>query len=155
MEWADAVAVAARAHGFLRDKSGVLQLAHGIEVASALGDATDDERAAAVLHDVLEDTGWTKNDLRTAGVPELVIEAVEHVSRREQPEKERYRDFIERTATADGEAGRIARRVKQADLLVNMARVHELEGGESMLEQRYVPSLERIRAAMRESGESP
>lgn len=155
MEWADAVAVSARAHGFLRDKSGVLQLAHGIEVASALGDGTDDERAAALLHDVLEDTGWAVDDLRRAGVPEIVIEAVEYVSRRENPEKERYLDFIERTARADGEAGRIARRVKQADLLVNMARVHELEGGESMLEKRYVPALERIRAAMRERGESP
>jgi (p)ppGpp synthase/HD superfamily hydrolase len=153
VEWADAVAVAARAHGFLRDKSGALQLAHGIEVASALGDASNDERAAAVLHDVLEDTGWTADDLRSAGVPEVVIDAVEHVSRREQPEKERYRDFIERTATAEGEAGRIARRVKQADLLVNMERVHELEGGESMREKRYVPALERIREAMRERGE--
>jgi (p)ppGpp synthase/HD superfamily hydrolase len=155
VEWHDAVAVAARAHGLMRDKSGVLALAHAIEVASALGDASDDERAAALLHDVLEDTGWTPADLRAAGVPEVVIEAVEHVSRREHPEKERYRDFIERTATADGEAGRIARRVKLADLLVNMERVHELPGGEGLREQRYVPALERIRAAMRERGESP
>lgn len=152
MEWADAVAIAARAHRFLRDKSGVLQLAHGIEVASALGDASDEERAAAVLHDVLEDTGWTADDLRAAGVPEVVIEAVEHVTRRENPEKERYRDFIERTARAGGEAGRIARRVKHADLLVNMGRVHELPGGETMLEKRYVPALERIREAMRKRG---
>jgi (p)ppGpp synthase/HD superfamily hydrolase len=111
------------------------------------------KRAAAVLHDVLEDTGWTGDNLRRAGVPEVVIEAVEHVSCRENPEKERYRDFIERTAVAEGEAGRIARRVKHADLLVNMGRVHELPGGESMLEKRYVPALERIREAMRERGE--
>jgi (p)ppGpp synthase/HD superfamily hydrolase len=153
MEWEEAVAVAARAHGRQRDRSGVFELAHGIEVASALVEPTDDELAAAVLHDVLEDTSWSADDLRAAGVPDVVVEAVEHVSRIEEPEQERYRDFIERTARAAGESGRIARRVKEADLLVNMERVHSLPDGESMRRKRYVPALERIREAMRERGE--
>lgn len=154
MEWHEAVAIAARAHGAQRDRSGVLELAHGVHVASALGeDATDDELAAAVLHDVLEDTPWTRDDLLEAGVPLVVVEAVEHVSRIEHPQKERYRDFIERTARAEGESGRIARRVKVADLLTNMERIGSLPEGESMRRKRYVPALETIRAAMRERGE--
>jgi (p)ppGpp synthase/HD superfamily hydrolase len=154
MEWHEAVAVAAEAHGRLRDRSGILQLAHGVEVASALGDgATPDELAAAVLHDVLEDTGWTTEDLLHAGVPPVVVEAVEHVSRIEHPEKETYRAFIDRTAVADGEAGRIARRVKLADLMTNMERIRSLPEGESMRQKRYVPALETIRGAMRERGE--
>jgi (p)ppGpp synthase/HD superfamily hydrolase len=147
MRWHEAVAIAAQAHGGRRDRSGVLELAH------ASADATDDELAAAVLHDVLEDTPWTSQNLLDAGVPAVVVEAVEHVSRIEQPRKETYRDFIERTARAEGEAGRIARRVKVADLLTNMERIEALPEGESMRRKRYVPALETIRAAMRERGE--
>ena len=154
MEWHDAVAIAARAHGAQRDRSGILELAHAIEVASALGEgASADELAAAVLHDVLEDTDWTAEDLARAGVPPVVIEAVEHVSRIEEPEKETYRAFIARTAAADGEAGRIARRVKLADVMTNMERIRSLPEGEGMRRQRYLPALETIRGAMREKGE--
>ena len=156
MEWHEAIAVAARAHGMLRDKGGILQLAHGVEVASALGDdATDDELAAAVLHDVLEDTPWTRDRLFEAGVPPVVVEAVEHVTRIERPEKERYFDFIERTAEAPGEAGRIARKVKVADLTVNMGpRLRNLPGGGSMKRKRYIPALDRIRGAQAARGET-
>lgn len=155
MEWHEAVAVAARAHGMQRDKGGILELAHGVEVASALGDgATDDELAAAVLHDVLEDTPWTRDMLLAAGVPAVVVEAVEHVTRIEHPEKERYIEFIERTAEAPGEAGRIARKVKAADLRVNMGpRLRSLPGGESIKSKRYIPALERIRGAQAGRGE--
>ena len=157
MKWHEAVAVAARAHAMQRDKGGIFELAHGVEVASALGDgASDDELAAAVLHDVLEDTPWTREQLLEAGVPPVVVEAVEHVSRIEQPVKERYVDFIERTAEAPGEAGRIARKVKVADLTVNMGtRLRSLPGGESMKRKRYIPALERVRGAQAARGEAP
>jgi (p)ppGpp synthase/HD superfamily hydrolase len=122
-------------------------------VASALGEATPEERAAAVLHDVLEDTGWTAEMLRAAGVPPVVVEAVEHVTRIEEPQKERYRDFVRRTAEAEGEAGRIARRVKLADLVVNMERVRSLPEGQALRRKRYIPAMETIREAMRERGE--
>jgi (p)ppGpp synthase/HD superfamily hydrolase len=154
MRWDEAVAIAAKAHADARDRSGVLELVHGVTVASALGaDATEDELAAAVLHDVLEDTPWTRADLLAAGVPPVVVAAVEHVSRIEQPETETYRDFIDRTARADGEAGRIARRVKLADLLTNMERIGGLPEGAAMRQKRYLPALDTIRAAMRERGE--
>jgi (p)ppGpp synthase/HD superfamily hydrolase len=154
MRWDEAVAIAAKAHAGRRDRSGILELAHGIAVASALGDdATEDELAAAVLHDVIEDTAWTAEDLLAAGVPPVVVEAVEHVSRIERPEKETYRAFIDRTAGAQGEAGRIARRVKLADLLTNMERIGALPEGPAMRRKRYLPALDTIRAAMRERGE--
>jgi (p)ppGpp synthase/HD superfamily hydrolase len=154
MEWPDAVSIAARAHGRQRDRSEILELAHGVSVASALGDgATEDELAAAVLHDVLEDTDWTAEDLARAGVPRVVVDAVEHVTRIEEPEKETYRAFVDRTAEADGEAGRIARRVKLADLLTNMERIRSLPEAEDMRQKRYIPAIETIRRAMRERGE--
>ena len=154
MRWDEAVAIAARAHADRRDRSGILELVHGVTVASALGDdATEDELAAAVLHDVLEDTPWTTEDLLAAGVPPAVVEAVEHVSRIELPVKETYRAFIERTARAAGEAGRIARRVKLADLLTNLERIGALPEGSDLRQKRYLPAFDTIRAAMRERGE--
>jgi (p)ppGpp synthase/HD superfamily hydrolase len=154
MRWDEAVAIAAKAHAGRRDRSGILELAHSIAVASALGDeATEDELAAAVLHDVIEDTPWTAEDLLAAGVPPVVVDAVVHLSRIERPEKETYREFIDRTARAEGDAGRIARRVKLADLLTNMERIGALPEGPEMRRKRYLPALDTIRAAMRERGE--
>ncbi len=154
MDWYEAVEVAARAHGQQRDRSDVFQLVHSVSVASALGDgATDDELATAVLHDVIEDTDWTADDLLREGVPPVVVEAVEHVSRVE-PEKETYRAFVDRVARADGESGRIARRVKLADLLTNLERIGSLPEGESMRRKRYLPALETIRSAMRDRCET-
>jgi (p)ppGpp synthase/HD superfamily hydrolase len=154
MQWHEAVAIAARAHGRRRDRSDIFELAHAVHVASALGDgASDEELAAAVLHDVVEDTDWTAFDLLAAGVPPVVVEAVEHLTRIEEPEKETYRAFVARTAAAEGEAGHIARRVKLADLLTNMERIRSLPEAEGMRDKRYIPALETIRSAMRERGE--
>ena len=154
MKWHEAVAIAARAHGRQRDRSEVFELAHAVQVASAVGEgATDEELAAALLHDVIEDTDWSAADLLAAGVPPVVVEAVEHLTRIEEPEKETYRAFIVRTAAADGDAGRIARRVKLADLLTNMERIKTLAEAEGMRQKRYIPALETIRNAMRERGE--
>ena len=53
--FADVVAIAARAYGESRDRSGGLLLAHGVQVAQALGPgATPTAMNAALLHDVPE-----------------------------------------------------------------------------------------------------
>lgn len=50
---------------------------------------------AGVLHDVIEDTDWTAADLRAAGVPEDVVDAVVAVTRRSG---ETYMALIRRAA---------------------------------------------------------
>ena len=61
-----------------RNDPGELYLTHALDVAQALGpDATVSELSTAVLHDVLEDTDWTKDDLAESGVEAAVLEAVE------------------------------------------------------------------------------
>ncbi len=72
----------------------------------------DAERMAAVLHDVVEDTPWTLDALRARGFAEDVVDAVDHLTRRDG---ESYDEFAER-------AGRhpVARRVKVADLEDNL-----------------------------------
>jgi (p)ppGpp synthase/HD superfamily hydrolase len=66
-----------------RDGSQELYLTHSLDVAQALGpEAATSELTTAVLHDVLEDTDWTRDDLAEAGVQSDVLEAVEILTRR-------------------------------------------------------------------------
>ena len=106
----DAIALAAEAHSGQTDKAGAPYILHLLRVMQA--QKSTEARMAGVLHDLVEDTGYTFEDLEEMGYPDEVIEALRHVTKRDG---EPYADFAER-------AGRhpIARRVKTADLEDNM-----------------------------------
>ena len=70
------------------------------------------QQMAAVLHDVVEDTEWTFENLRKEGFDEALIEALDCLTRREG---ESYKEFIDRLAP-----NTVARAVKIADLEDNM-----------------------------------
>ncbi len=106
----NAIAFAARAHAGQQDKAGEPYILHPLRVM--LRCATEDERMAAILHDVVEDCGVTLDDLRRAGFPAEVVRAVDLLSRREG---EAYEAFIERLRPDP-----LARRVKLADLEDNI-----------------------------------
>jgi hypothetical protein len=72
-----------------------------------------DARATAWLHDALERTSISAEELRAAGVTDTELEALELLS---QAPSESYELYALRIAFADGEAGRLARAVKLADL---------------------------------------
>lgn len=101
-----AIALAAAGHEGQADKAGAPYILHPLRVMLRVW--TPEERMAAVLHDVVEDCGWTPDRLRLEGFPEAVVEAVDALSRRTG---EDYEAFILRAA-----ANPIARRVKLADL---------------------------------------
>ena len=67
---------------------------------------------AAVLHDVVEDSDWTLEQLRGEGFSEEVLQAVDCLTHRDG---ETYDEFITRVC-----ASAIARQVKIADLEDNM-----------------------------------
>lgn len=67
---------------------------------------------AAILHDVVEDSDWTIEQLRTRGFSEEVLHAVDGLTKRKG---ESYEAFVKR-ARQDP----IARQVKIADLEDNM-----------------------------------
>ena len=60
-----AIAIAADAHAGARDKAGEPYILHCLRVMLRLG--SEEERIAAVLHDLLEDTNWTREDLQQEG----------------------------------------------------------------------------------------
>jgi (p)ppGpp synthase/HD superfamily hydrolase len=106
----DAIALAAEAHRGQRDKSGQPYILHPIRVMMRC--QTEAQRIAAVLHDVVEDTGRSFDDLRDLGYPEDVLRALDCLTKRDG---EPYEAFVERAASDP-----IARVVKIADIEDNM-----------------------------------
>jgi (p)ppGpp synthase/HD superfamily hydrolase len=75
-----AVALAAAAHAGQVDKLGVDYIQHPLGVmARVIG---VDEQIVAVLHDVVEDTDVTLDDLRAQGFAEHIVRAVDAVTKR-------------------------------------------------------------------------
>lgn len=103
----EASALANAAHAGQVDKAGRPYIEHVCAVRDALAGHGVDAQIAGVLHDIIEDTATTADDLRAAGVPEHVVSAVESVSRRSG---ETYLELIARAA-----ADPLGRLVKLAD----------------------------------------
>ena len=96
--------------GMQKDLSGVPYVFHPWHVAEGMQDELC--TTVALLHDVLEDSDVTADDLRAEGFPRSVVEIVELLTRQEG---ESYRNYIERLAPNP-----VARKVKLADLAHNM-----------------------------------
>ena len=75
-----AIEIAARAHAGQVDKAGSAYIFHSLRVMLAV--KTQFERMAAVLHDTVEDTTVTLVDLRDAGFPPEVLDAVEALTKK-------------------------------------------------------------------------
>lgn len=94
------------------DKGGNSYMNHLTRVASKM--KSDTEKTIALLHDIIEDTGITKDDLLKMGFPIDVVEAVDILSRQEY---ETYNEFIDRILNSKNKS---AIKVKIADLEDNM-----------------------------------
>ncbi|QDH22092.1 bifunctional (p)ppGpp synthetase/guanosine-3',5'-bis(diphosphate) 3'-pyrophosphohydrolase [Saccharibacillus brassicae] len=105
-----AISIAARCHEGQRDKGGSPYVFHPLRLM--LKALTEQEQIVAVLHDTIEDSDLTLDDLRGEGFAEEIVEAVDRLSRRED---ETYHEFILRI-----KENRLASRVKILDLQDNM-----------------------------------
>jgi len=101
-----AIALAALAHVGQVDKAGAPYILHPLRVMLRLEGM--EERIVAVLHDVVEDSDWTLERLRNEGFSEIILQAIDAVSRR--PDED-YNEFIVRASKNS-----IGSRVKLADL---------------------------------------
>lgn len=100
-----AIAIATQAHAGQVDKAGEPYIEHPLRVMRAM--TTEPERIVAVLHDVVEDTTVTLEQLRDEGFSEDVLAAVDALTKR--PGESRMQ------AAARAKLNPIARRVKLAD----------------------------------------
>jgi (p)ppGpp synthase/HD superfamily hydrolase len=105
------------------DKAGQPYIGHVRRVVAAV--STPEEKLAAALHDLLEDTGMTAADLLTEGCPPEIVRVVEALTRGDD---ESYEDFVRRAAQDP-----IARAVKKADVADNAdeARLALLRTGQA------------------------
>ena len=104
-----ALQIAAKAHEGQKDKEGLPYILHPVRVM--MGVQGGEAQIVAVLHDVIEDTSVTAEDLRKAGFSEEVVAAVLCVTHRKD---EPYADHVVRC-----KGNEIARGVKLSDLTDN------------------------------------
>ena len=104
-----ALQIAVRAHEGQIDKDGQPYILHPLRVMNAVED--EQAKIVAVLHDVIEDTSVTFEDLRREGFDEVVLTALECLTHRKN---EPYADYVVRC-----KGNVIARQVKLADLEEN------------------------------------
>ena len=105
-----AIALSVETHKGQVDKYGRPYILHPLRVMFRLG--REDEQIVAVLHDVVEDSELTFDDVRQMGYSEEIIAALDGVTRRDD---ETYEEFVRRSGQNP-----ISRRVKLADLEDNM-----------------------------------
>lgn len=122
--------IAEEAHKDQVDKNSKPYIEHVHRVADRL--VYLEEKTIALLHDTLEDTDVTEEDLRKE-FPEFVVEAVKALTRNK--EKETYEDFIKRAALND-----MAIKVKVADIKDNYER--KMLEPRPDLKKRYKEALE-------------
>src|SRR5690349_238526 len=125
-----ALQIAARAHEGQVDKEGLPYILHPLRVMNAV--TGQDARIVAILHDVIEDTEVTADDLRREGFAEAIVTAVLGVTHRRD---ETYADYVVRCKGHD-----VTRRVKLADLEDNSRLERTI-----LRPDRLEPDLARIR----------
>ena len=125
-----ALQIAARAHEGQVDKHGQPYILHPLRVMSAV--EGDDARIVAILHDVIEDTSVTADDLRREGFGEEILEALDRLTHRQD---EPYAEYVIRCKDHD-----VARRVKLADLEDNSRLPRTI-----LRPDRIEPDIERVR----------
>lgn len=102
----EAIQFAAKAHAGALDKIGQPYILHPLRVMMRL--KTVPERITAVLHDVIEDTGFTMRDLLNEGLDPALVHSLELVTHRKGVPAEEYLHEIK--------SDPIALAVKKADL---------------------------------------
>jgi hypothetical protein len=142
----NAIRVAVLAHTGQTDNGGAPYITHPLRLMAAV--ESEHAKIVAVLHDVVEDTSVTIEDLRQQGFDEEILSGVECVThRRGEP----YADYVVRCKNQP-----LARLVKLADLVDNsrldrcIFRVNRVERDLARL-HRYVRSYKFLTDQLGES----
>lgn len=130
-----ALKICYEAHAGQVDKSGIPYVFHPFHLAEQMG--TEHEICAALLHDVMEDTAMTAEDLAGAGIPQEYVDTC--LKLKHEPGVP-YMDYVE---ALKGDP--VARRVKMADLAHNS----DLSRLDREPTEEDLRRIEKYRAAMR------
>lgn len=126
-----------RAHDGQVDKGGVPYVFHPFHVAEQMHSEYD--ICVALMHDVLEDTDYTIEDIRSEGFPEEILQALLCITR---DKNTAYEDYIRVVMTND-----IATRVKLADLEHN-SDISRLPGNDAVYHEQLLTRYAKARAVL-------
>ena len=121
------------------DKGGFPYVIHLLKVYSGVSDYL--EKVCALLHDVIEDTDVTYDDLKNVGYSEEVIEILTILTKLKG---EDYRDYVKRIIDSENYH---AMNIKLADLRHNMdsSRIKNPTPNDyERITKRYEPAYEKI-----------
>ncbi len=122
------------AHKDQTDKSGLPYVFHPFHLAEQMQD--EDTTITALLHDVVEDTHYTFDDLQTMGFPKHILDALKLLTHDDTV------PYMEYVATL--KQNPIAKAVKLADLRHNSDRTR-LDYIDGQAEQRYAKYVAAIK----------
>ena len=141
-----AMGIAYDAHHGVLDKSGAPYIFHPYEVALQLDDEIS--VSVALLHDVVEDTDLTFDELRAKGIPETVIEPLTFLT---HDKSVPYDEYIRNIGT-----NFIATKVKIVDLTHNMNEsryCRSMNAYECERQEKYRRSKEYLLGRLKEFSE--
>ncbi len=132
-----AIELAVDAYAGQTDKAGTTYIRHPLRVMQQMD--TEQERIAAVLHDVVEDASYTLDDIEDE-FGTTIRDAVDALTKRDS---ESYQEFAARAAAND-----IARTVKIADIEDNMdlTRLSEIDEDILAKQAEYHEAWQRLHA---------
>ncbi len=132
-----AMQIAFDAHKDAIDKGGLPYILHPVHVAESMTDEIT--TAVALLHDVVEDTDITCEQLLKRGIDEYIAECVDILTQREN---ENYFDYIERVKTNPDTV-----RVKLADLEHNsdLSRIESITKSDLERTEKYKKAIEMLK----------
>ncbi len=125
-----------QAHQNQTDKAGMPYVFHPFHLAEQMD--TEEAVAVALLHDVIEDTAYTLEDLQKMNFPETVIQAVNLLTH--SPE-ENYTDYLLHL-----KENPLARMVKLADLQHNsdLSRLDVISERDLKRHEKYQKAIELL-----------
>lgn len=112
------------------DKAGADYRLHPLRVAAGVEDVN--AKVVALLHDVIEDTGTTPEDLANMGLPQNIIDGILSVTKRDG---ESYKDFVIRASR-----NKLGHQVKVADIKdnMNLFRLKKIEAEDAVRLNKYL-----------------
>lgn len=128
--------IAKTAHAGQTDKAGLDYILHPLQVAAEV--TTDEEKAVALLHDIIEDTDVTASELLAKGLPDNVVEAVEALTKKHN---QNYAAYL-----AGVKKNRLATAVKLADLKHNsdLSRLEKITQKDRHRAEKYRKAIEYL-----------
>ena len=96
----NAIKLATNAHAGQFDKGGMPYILHPLKVMHYLKSSDEELMCIAVLHDVVEDTGTTWEDLISAGMSVRVIKAVSVLTKAKGQSYEGYKTAVKESKDA-------------------------------------------------------